>query len=417
MDAIVLKALTKDPDYRYQSADEMRADIEAYLDGQPVAATAAMGAVGYGYGGGSYSDGAPTTALPPQDGGPKTSMMPPMRDDDGYGYDDRPDRRRQKKSNTSTVLLVLAGVLVLIGAIFIGKSIFAGQTGSNKVAAPDLVGQTLQDARTSAANVGLNVTQGGSDYCDQDKNKICSQNPPKDTPVDKNSTITVVISKGARPVAVPDETGKAFADAQQDLQSKGFTNVVSKNDDGTSGKPANTVLDQNPSAGTEVDKGAKITLTIAAAPQQVTVPPVVGQQFDAAKAQLENIGFQVVKSEADSAQPAGTVIAQSPAGNSQANKGATVTLTVSKGQATTTLPGDIVGKKLKDVQSELSGLNLNLQVQGPQDDRAVVINSNPAPGSQVKQGDTVVLQTADAPGGGNGGNGGGFGGLFGGQNG
>ncbi|WP_107098304.1 Stk1 family PASTA domain-containing Ser/Thr kinase, partial [Streptomyces pathocidini] len=91
MDAIVLKALTKDPDYRYQSADEMRADIEAALDGRPVAAAAAMGAAGYG----GYGEDHPTTALRAQDAGPKTSMLPPMREDDGgFGYDERPDRRR-----------------------------------------------------------------------------------------------------------------------------------------------------------------------------------------------------------------------------------------------------------------------------------------------------------------------------------
>jgi predicted Ser/Thr protein kinase len=65
MDAIVLKALTKDPDYRYQSADEMRADIEAALDGQPVGAAVAMGAMSYGYPQ-QYGDTAATTALPPQ---------------------------------------------------------------------------------------------------------------------------------------------------------------------------------------------------------------------------------------------------------------------------------------------------------------------------------------------------------------
>lgn len=90
MDAIVLKALTKDPDYRYQSADEMRADIEACLDGQPVAATAAMGAAGYG-GYDGYNADQPTTALRPTDpNNAQTSMLPPVNPDDGgYGYDDR----------------------------------------------------------------------------------------------------------------------------------------------------------------------------------------------------------------------------------------------------------------------------------------------------------------------------------------
>jgi len=118
MDAIVLRALAKDPDYRYQSADEMRADIEACLDGRPVAATAAMGAVGYG----GYPDDRPTTALRTDSSADVATMLPPTnRYDGGFGYDERPDRRRQKKNNTSMILLVVAGVVVLVGAIFIGK--------------------------------------------------------------------------------------------------------------------------------------------------------------------------------------------------------------------------------------------------------------------------------------------------------
>ncbi len=97
MDAIVLKALTKDPDYRYQSADEMRADIEACLDGQPVAATAAMGAAGYG----GYPDDQPTTALRADSGAGATSMLPPMNPDDGgYGYDERQSGAARRRRTT-----------------------------------------------------------------------------------------------------------------------------------------------------------------------------------------------------------------------------------------------------------------------------------------------------------------------------
>ncbi len=410
MDAIVLKALTKDPDYRYQSADEMRADIEAYLDGQPVAATAAMGAVGYGYGHSGYGDGAPTTAMPPQDGG-QTSMMPPMRDDDGHygGYDDdRPGggrRRQQKKSHTSTILLVVAGVLVLVGAIFIGKSLFSGNGSGDQISAPDFTGQTVTEAGTSADNVGLKITRGTDQFCDQDKGHICSQDPKANTQVGKGQTITVFVSKGAQPIAVPDESGKNADDAKQDLQGKGFTNIVTKQDDGTSGKQPGTVLKQNPTAGTQIPKTGKIVLTVAATPQQFNVPNVVGMSFDAANQQLTSIGFQVARSDTPSTSPPGTVISQLPNANQQANKGATITLSVAAPQAGGNLPGDIVGKKLSDVQAELTGMGLNPQVApgNPADGNAYVMGSDPQPGSAVTPGQVITLSTVDGPGNGGGG--------------
>jgi eukaryotic-like serine/threonine-protein kinase len=409
MDAIVLKALTKDPDYRYQSADEMRADIEAYLDGQPVAATAAMGAVGYGYGQGGYADGAATTAMPSQDGG-HTTMLPPMRDDDGgaYGYDDeRPGggrRRQQKKNHTSTILLVVAGVLVLVGAIFIGQSLFSGK-GSGDISAPDFTGETVQQARVSADNVGLKVVKGTDIFCNQAKGHVCSQDPKPNTSMDKGQTVTISVSKGSKPISVPDESGKNVDDAKQDLQSKGFTNIQTKQDDGTSGKPAGQVLSQNPGAGTQIPGGTKITLTVAASPQQIQVPDVRNKQFADAKSQLTALGFQVVESDAPSSQAQGTVIAQSPGPNTPANKGATITLTVAQPQGAGTVPGDLVGKKFSDAQAELQGMGLTAQAApgSPTDPNAYVVASNPAAGSQISPGQTVTLQTVDGPGNGGGG--------------
>ncbi|MCQ4083232.1 Stk1 family PASTA domain-containing Ser/Thr kinase [Streptomyces sp. RB6PN25] len=410
MDAIVLKALTKDPDYRYQSADEMRADVEACLDGQPVAATAALGAVGYGYGNSSYSD-APTTALPRNQDAGHTSVLPPTPagPDDGYGYEDRRDRRRsnQRKSRASTILLVLAAMLVLVGAVFIGKSIFSG--GANdQISVPDLKGQTLSQAQTSAQNVGLTAQKGGDTFCDEPKNTVCSQTPAANSTASKGQTITLTMSKGPAPVSVPSVVGQPQDSATQALESAGFQ-VSVKQDDGTSGQPAGQVLKQDPAGNAQAQKGSTVTITVAASPQQVTVPNVVGQQFSQAQSQLQNMGFKVVESDAQASQPAGQVIAQSPSANAQAAQGTTVTLTVSKGQSQGTLP-DETGKTLAQAKQDLASLGLNLQISGPSDPNAVVVSTNPPAGTQVTQGQAVTIQTMDNPNGGNG-NGGFIGGM------
>ncbi|MFG2329901.1 Stk1 family PASTA domain-containing Ser/Thr kinase [Streptomyces sp. NPDC048604] len=417
MDAIVLKALVKDPDYRYQSADEMRADIEACLDGQPVAATAAMGAAAYGAGagyGGYGADDQPTTALRQSDPAGQTSMLPPMNPDDGgYGYDDRPDRRRQKKSNTSTILLVVAGVLVLVGAILIGRSVFDQNNGSDQVPVPQLVGKTLQEANTSATNVGVKVTQGGTARCEQPKGAICTQNPAagEGAKMAKGNTITVEVSEGSPLQEVPDVTEKSQQSATEQLENKGFKVAVKEEE---SDEDPGTVLRQDPKGGSQAEKNSEITIFVAKQ-QKSQLPNVTGRDVNQAIQQLSQLGFtNVAQQQVDSNQPAGFVVEQSPKGDTRQPKEVQITLKVSKGPAQQqTIPGDIAGKKFKDVKQQLEGMGLVVQLApGSSDkDNATVVNSNPAPGSPVTAGQTVMLWTV---GGDDGDNGGGF---FGGTNG
>ncbi|MFI1394444.1 Stk1 family PASTA domain-containing Ser/Thr kinase [Streptomyces sp. NPDC020681] len=407
MDAIVLRALVKDPDYRYQSADEMRADIEACLDGQPVAATAAMGSVGYG---GYAPDDQPTTALRQADPGGQTSMLPPMNPDDGgFGsYDDRPGRRRQKKSNTSTVLLVLAGVLVLVGAVLIGRSVFGGGGGGNgEVPVPSLVGKTMVEAKTLATNAGVEVAQSGTERCDQPKGAICKQTPGEGEKMEQGETIQVVVSEGAPKIEVPDVTEKSQANAEEALKRKGFkVEVVEEESDEEPG----TVFKQDPPGNSQAEKGSTITITVAKE-SLVDVPPVVGQQFDAAKAQLEGLEFEVVRNDVDSNQPLGQVIKQSPEG--KASKGAKITLDVSKGPQVTQQPVPEVRTRTvgqaKQILAQRGFTQIQFAPGSPTDDNAIVIGMDPQPGTQVDPATQVItLQTTAGNGGNNGGNGGGF---------
>ncbi|MEV5122838.1 Stk1 family PASTA domain-containing Ser/Thr kinase [Streptomyces decoyicus] len=418
MDAIVLKALVKDPDYRYQSADEMRADIEAALDGQPVAATSAMGAAG-------YDQDQPTTMLRPQDPAGQTSMLPPMNPDDGgYGYDDRGDRRRgggQKKSNTSTILLVLAAVLVLVGAIFIGKAMFSGNNkGGGSTPVPNLVGKTLKEAKAYGRNGTFKVTEGGRKSCDNvKKGQVTSQEPAAGKEIGKDETVTVTLCSGATKVTVPDVKGLTFQKAADELSSKGFDKV--KQTQKVSDRTPGTVIDQDPPGQSEATKNTEITLTIAQESPKRNVPDVKGQDFAAAEKQLRDNGFEVSKSEQEVADPnqVGKVLAQSPDGNTQAKIGSTVTLTVGKAGAQTPVPG-VVGRTLKEAKQALQQAGFtNIQLAGgsSQEDNARVITQDPGANTPSDPKATTVTLTTVGGGGGNGGNGnGGFiGGPFGGD--
>ncbi|MBM7437885.1 Stk1 family PASTA domain-containing Ser/Thr kinase [Streptomyces sp. HB132] len=412
MDAIVLKALTKDPDYRYQSADEMRADIEACLDGQPVAATAAMGAAGYG-GYNAYNNDQPTTALRAADSnGAQTSMLPPVNPDDGgYGYDDRPDRRRQKKNNTSTILLVVAGILVLIGAILIGRAVFTDtESGDGKFDVPNMIGSTVDQAQKLADNSEVVLKVGSKEPCEaQEKGQICSQKPSEDAQMEKGETVTVVVSTGAPKVEVPDVLEKSEDSARKKLEDEGFTvKVVAVESDATPGR----VTKQDPEAGSKAEKDSEVTITVAKEATQ-NVPGVVGRSYADAEAQLKGVGFEnVSRTDVDSDQPADTVVEQTPAPNSKQSKDTQIVLKVSKGPAQpeqVTIPGDIIGKRYQDVKGTLEGLGLVVALAPNSSDKpnAPVMQADPGANSQVDKGSTVTLTTL----------GGMDGNLFGGRNG
>ncbi|MFJ4704319.1 Stk1 family PASTA domain-containing Ser/Thr kinase [Streptomyces anulatus] len=408
MDAIVLKALTKDPDYRYQSADEMRADIEACLDGQPVAATAAMGAAGYG-GYDGYNTDQPTTALRPTDpNNAQTSMLPPVNPDDGgYGYDDRQGRRRQqKKSNTSTILLVVAGILVLVGAILIGRVIFSPTSDDGQIKAPNLVGSTLDQAEKLAARTDVTVKVGAEEPCEeQEKGEICSQDPAADALMDKDGTVTVVVSAGAPKIEIPNVLEKSEDGAREVLEGKGFTvNVTTEESEKTEG----TVIEQDPKGGAKAEEGSEITIIVAV---QTTdpMPDVRTRQYDAAVAQLNQLGFtNVSRADVDSEKPAGEVIEQTPAGPSKQAKDVQIVLKVSKGPAQpeqVQIPSDIGGKSYQDAKGQLEGLGFVVALAPNSVDKpnARVVTSSPAPTTQAPKGSTVTLVTIEG-----GGNGGGF---------
>ncbi|MFB6560013.1 MULTISPECIES: Stk1 family PASTA domain-containing Ser/Thr kinase [unclassified Streptomyces] len=425
MDAIVLKALVKDPDYRYQSADEMRADIEACLDGQPVAAAAAMGATGgygypdqgHGYGPQGYDQ--PTAALRTADAGAQTSMMPPMPPGDGgYGYGDQGHggydqgaNRRQKKSKASTVLLVAAGILVLVGAILIGQTLFR-DTADNRPTVPKLIGQTLERAQKSGDAVGLKVVKGPDAPCDdQPKGNVCKQQPAADTKVEDGTPITVTISTGAPKVAVPSVVNLKFEDAEKLLKEKGLQ-VDRKPQE--SARAAGTVLEQSPNGG-EAERNSVVTLTVAKEITKADVPELRGKTKDEAIKALTEAKLRlgsVTENEQPGAVP-GTVVDQQFAAGQQLEVGKTVNVTIAKASTQTAVP-NFAGLTVDQYKDELKRANLRLGiVTGATDGNAIVVRSDPQPGTQVNTGQTVNLIAFGGGGQQQGGNnnGGGFGGL------
>ncbi|WP_031067818.1 Stk1 family PASTA domain-containing Ser/Thr kinase, partial [Streptomyces sp. NRRL WC-3742] len=438
VDAIVLKALAKERDYRYQSADEMRDDIERFLDGLPVAAAqqAAYGMGGYGYDQNGYPQQhdpyGQTNVLPQQAGGAQTTVLPQAGGQGGYGQqggyqddygqtyaggqgggqDDGPGGRRgaqPKKSNTSWILLAIAAVLVLVGTFFVAQAMFADKKDTAKVTAPTLVGKTLPDARTTATAAGskLVVTEGEKIACPDanvKKDQVCTQNPAAGSQVAENATITVQLSSGPAKAPVPTVTGKPKDQATKAMNDAGFANVTTEyKDDDTAAQ--DTVTAQDPAAGSNADPSTPVKLTVSQGKSKVSVPNVVGQQKDDAVNQLQSAGFQVDASKTtptNDPTKANTVAQQSVAPNTKAPANTKISLTIFKAQDKPQIP-PLQNVKLSEAGDKLSKLGLTYTVvAGPQDPNAIVVQSNPGAGSQVEPNSQVQLITrpADPPKGG-----------------
>ncbi|MFD8597014.1 Stk1 family PASTA domain-containing Ser/Thr kinase [Kitasatospora sp. NPDC059646] len=428
IDAIVLKALAKERDYRYQSADEMRDDIERFLDGLPVAAAQqaayGMGAAGYGYdqGNGQYDPYGQTNVLP-QQGGP-TTVLPPVGNqqpapyggyqDGGYGngngggYDDgyegRGSRRREeqpKKSNTSWIVLAVAAVLVLVGAFFVVQAMVKTGGGASKTSVPNLVGKSLPDAQAAAKsqNPKLTVAAGDPIACPDtkiQKDQVCTQEQAAGTEVAVDTKIIVHLSSGPAQVDVPDVTNQTKDAATAALSAKGFQVTVNySNDDKVD---QDKVISQSVSG--KAATGTLITLVVSSGSQKVTVPNLVGQSQDNASQQLAelNLTANVVTKTVTDQTKVGQVIDQSVPKNSQVKKGTQVTLTVGKLADKVTMP-PLQNLKVGDAIAKLNELGLRYQLAGPQDSNAVVVSSNVPAGTQLNPNDMVILvvKSADKP--------------------
>ncbi|HWC38813.1 MAG TPA: PASTA domain-containing protein, partial [Acidimicrobiales bacterium] len=193
--------------------------------------------------------------------------------------------------------------------------------------------------------------------------------------------------------AVPNVVLQPVGSATQTLQNQGLK-VATQDVPAGFGFNPGSVVDQSPKPPAKVTKGDTVTLKVAGAPAQVTVPDVTGQNISSATTQLQQAGFTVSQQAQQSNQTPGTVIDQSPAGNTQAAQGSKVTLTVSSGPAQVTVP-DVVGEDQATAANRLGSAGLTLGSVSNQPSATVpsgnVITTSPGPGSKVNRGSTVNL--------------------------
>jgi beta-lactam-binding protein with PASTA domain len=324
-DAIVMKALTKDPNYRYQSAAEMRGDIQRALQGMPVSApTMAMN-------GGTQvmHGGPPTHATRPATMG---YDLPPVN----YAEPDEPERRGKKVALWLVVGLLAVGAVAALFFMFNGGG---GQQNSNTVAIPaGIVGNDQDAATQQLVSAGFSPdhikTRKKSDDT-VESGKVISVTPAENTKIDKakaaTTDVTLVVSTGKPKVQVPPLHGKSEDEAKTALENAGLK-VGSTDKQNSSTVPKGYVINSDPSSGSKVAKDTEVNLVISDGPGKTTVPPEIGKQLADAQADLRANGFkvQVTYVDAQDGQTPGTVVDQNPKDGDTANRHSTVTLVVAK---------------------------------------------------------------------------------------
>ncbi|HYZ78330.1 MAG TPA: Stk1 family PASTA domain-containing Ser/Thr kinase [Gaiellaceae bacterium] len=375
LDFVVLRALAKSPDERYQSADEMDADLARVARGVSVspeteeAATAII----------ARPITAATVVAPPVTPRPP----PPVY----YDYEESPDRRR-----SFWPWLLALGLLVAAGfAGWLAYDQIRKQLNASNVTVGRYIGERESVARDQLVRAGLKAHIVRRPSTAQPPTFVFDQDPSQGNKIPKGNSVTIFVSTGAAKVRVPDVRGDNSTDAAAAIASAGLKPDVHEV---PSLKDPGTVVAQSPRPGVKVVKGAKVRINVSSGPAQVTVPPVVGIPFAQASSELQAQGFSVKRDDQDSNEPAGTVLHQDPAANTSAPKGSTVTLTASKGPTTTAVP-EVTSLDVDTARTTLeqSGFKVKVVRQTTTDpsQENIVLDQDPPPNSQAKPGTTVTI--------------------------
>ncbi|MBY8858800.1 Stk1 family PASTA domain-containing Ser/Thr kinase [Nocardia sp. CA2R105] len=310
LDSVVLKAMSKNPANRYQTAAEMRSDLIRVLGGQKPQAPTVM------------TEEDRTTFLGAIDA-PRSEEDP---------EDTEPPRPRDPR-RTMMIGGIAAGVVVVLVALY---WVFLGPGSSfNQVGIPDLANRPAAQAQDELQKAGFSVAiQQKSDGKTASGNVIETQ-PLGGSRAPKGSTVTVQVSTGPAQIPVPRLARLTQQQAEQQLDALGLQLDPKVGRAPSSAEEKDKVVSQNPPEGSKTDAGSKVTISLGGGPEQVRVPQVVGQSLTVAEPNLtDSSGFKVVVQKVPSSRPSGEVIATDPPGGSMADRGSTVTVQVSSDQIT-----------------------------------------------------------------------------------
>lgn len=312
---------------------------------------------------------------------------------------------------------VAAGVALVLLLL-----ILWGLLRPNSVMVPDVTGEKLDAAVTSLTDGEFKVGTINRVADPGPANRVLDQDPQGEASKDctlfgwfcSNPAVDLRVSGGPGRATVPDVSGLPRDEARQQLDQAGFgVSVDSRPSDSA---PEDTVIETDPPAGEQVRRGTTVTMFVSSGVEQVEVPAVAGMPLNAARQQLSAVGLEPEISREPDDRPKNEVLNQSPSAGTMVDPGSVVSLVVSSGprENRADVP-NVVGSTRSEAEAALTAAGFTPSVTEqpttiqPQDGR--VIDQSPSGGSRVAPGSTVVITVARYSDGGGGGGGGGQGGI------
>ena len=383
-EAVVLRAMAKQREARYASADDLRDDLVRFRQGRPVSAPPP----------------APTVAVARTAPAPRTRVV----DAHETAVVATPVERRTGAylALLFVLLAVLVGLLFLLGRTL---GLVGGGTQTGPVELPTVIGDTAAEARTTLEGLGLTVTERAETNDTAQPGVVFHQEPPGGTRVARGSAVTIVVSQAAAGTDVPDVVNESATTARRLLERAGF--VVEEALEASTNIPAGTVMSQDPQAGEQAPAGSTVRIAVSSGKPKSEVPDVSGLDRDEAASRLGQAGFNVARrfEFSDDVEPDKVIRTEPPAGT-QVDQGSTVTMVVSQGERpadNATVP-DTVGMTEAQARQTLQDAGFrvraeNMAVTDPDQD-GIVLGQSPRAGTQAPKGSTVTITVGRFAGGG-----------------
>lgn len=309
LDRVVLKALGKDKNKRFQSASEFRDYLQRAAKGEMPDFEVEQGGLEALFGGDTISAADQTVRqLASGSGVVRTQIRPPVMWIWGG--------------------VVALGIIIVAVMFWLANLTALEITPANTRVVPDLVNMTEKDAKATLKDLELGMVTLTAFSDTIDEGRVISSDPEKDAQVVTGTNVKVTISKGRSTSEVPDLANLSIADATAELEAAGLKlGSIDKQDHPTLG--ADVVISSSPSAASSVKPGATVNVVVSSG--MVTVPDVRGQTMTLARDVMSDAQISVqMKGEPGCTQEAGSPVrSQSLVG--QQKQGSTVVLTYCSG--------------------------------------------------------------------------------------